>query len=158
VTIVKNIKDWNILRESSALDGLFYDLRFHTYHVGRRFNWRHLIIFKGSEPVAGMVGAVDKDRFISQPGASFGGILYRRNIASNNLINIVEMIINFLRSTGIREIEVRLPPIVYFNPESEIELLALSYNRFTLLRSTVTSIIDLKQEDLIGNLKSPTRR
>jgi len=146
------------LRQTSALDGLFYDLNFHTYHIKKRFDWHHLIVFKGSEPVAGMVGAVEDGRYISQPGASFGGILYRENTSTGSLIMIVGRLIDHIKAKGYTEIEIVLPPICYYEPESENTLLALYQNGFTLEKNSVTSIVHLEDDNLLSTLKSPARR
>lgn len=155
---VSSAGDWNRLRENSALDGLFYDLNFHTYHVNKDFVWHHIIVFKGSEPVAGMVGAIEDERFISQPGASFGGILFRRGMSTNSLIIIIDRMIDYLKGKGFNNVEIRLPPICYYEPESENVLLSLYHNGFILKESIVTSIIGLANDDLVSLMKSPTRR
>jgi hypothetical protein len=148
---------WNRFIEESNNGTIFHRLDFLDYHEKGRFNFHHLLFFKGDELVAVLPGAVSGDMFKSPAGASFGGFVTAKYLGIADADQIVKACIRYFASIKVKEIYLTPPMQIYNETFNEAVEYAMHYNHFVIISSLYSSVIDFSRihgkEDLSRNTR-----
>jgi len=144
----------------SANNGtIFHTRKFLNYHQATRFQ-DHSLIFQKDKIIIGVIpAAVVDDKLISHPGASFGGLVIPRTITFKVSLQLVECLLEYVKSTGFKKIELTNPPIFYSEKINNYIDFALISNLFTYKKREVSSFITLNfvQDEILSHFKSEAR-
>jgi hypothetical protein len=137
-------KNWDNFVEKANNGTIFHKIKFLSYHSSDRFNFHHLIFQKNSNIIAVLPGMLNKGIFKSPAGASFGGIVMDDTSFRKTDI-VVNKFLEYCRGTGIKEVYLTLPPIVYSKEINKNLEYVLLYNGFIYSVNMYTSVIDLSK-------------
>ncbi len=144
----------------SANNGtIFHTRKFLNYHPATRFGDHSLIFRKDKKIIGVMPAAVVDDKLISHPGASFGGFVISKTITFKMSLQLVECLLEYVKSTGFKKIELTNPPIFYSEKINHYIDFALISNRFDYKKREVSSFITLnfEQDEILSHFKSEAR-
>jgi Acetyltransferase (GNAT) domain len=152
---------WKTFLGDSNNGTLFHDLDFLAYHPPGKYDFRHLVAWRGTHIEAVMPGALTADGiFVSPAGASVGGPAVKKSMPAEACTHLVEALQVYCKSAGWRGIEITLPPPVYNDePDQAIEF-ALHVRGFQLVHRSMPLLISLDHEtdDSYQRLFRPSHR
>lgn len=141
-------KAWDeFVRTSSRNGGIFQERDFLSYHTTGKFKDASLLFFEKGSVIAVFPAAIvsgdGKEKIISHPGSSYGGLVYHYECNLTNVLEMIELIIEHYKKTGIYSIEMRLAEPI-FNSFPDGELIYLLWHRgFRLLVQEISSCVKL---------------
>ena len=144
----------------SANNGtIFHTRKFLNYHPATRFRDHSLIFLKDKKIIGVMPCVLVDDKLISHPGASFGGLVIQKTITFKVSLQFVECLLEYVKSTGFKKIELTNPPIFYSEKINHYIDFALISNRFAYKKREVSSFITLNfdQDEILSHFKSEAR-
>jgi hypothetical protein len=138
---------WKAFLLDSNNGTLFHDLDFLAYHRLGKYDFRHLVAFRGTRIEAVMPGALSADGiFVSPAGASIGGPAVKKSMPAEACTHLVETLQLYCKSAGWQGIDITLPPSVYNDePDQAIEF-ALHVRGFQLVHRSMPLLIPLDRE------------
>jgi hypothetical protein len=138
---------WKAFLAHSNNATLFHDLDFLAYHPPGRFDFRHLVAFRGNRLEALIPGSLSEDGvFVSLAGASIGGPAVRKSLPAEACLDLVQALQLYCKSTGWRGIEITLsPPVYHDEPDQKMEF-ALHLGGFALADRSMPLLIHLDSE------------
>lgn len=152
---------WKAFLLDSNNGTLFHDLEFLAYHPPGKYNFHHLVAFRGIHLEAVIPGALSTDGiFVSPAGASIGGPALKKSLPAKVCMHLVEALQLYCNSAGWQGIEITLPPPVYSEqPDQAIEF-ALHVQGFQLIHRSMPLLISLdhKTDDYYQCLFRPSHR
>lgn len=152
---------WKAFLRDSNNGTLFHDLDFLAYHPPGKYNFHHLLAFRGTDIEAVIPGALSADGiFVSPAGASIGGPAVKKSLPAKVCMHLVEALQLYCNSAGWQGIEITLPPPVYNEePDQAIEF-ALHVQGFQLVHRSMPLLISLdhKTDDYYQRLFRPSHR
>ncbi|MCK4807371.1 MAG: hypothetical protein KAT09_06980 [Candidatus Aegiribacteria sp.] len=136
-----------VLRSNNGT--VFHLPDFLDYHPEDRFRNHHLIAESNNGIVSVIPGALaereDGMWFRSYPGASYGGPVFNDSLGLSKIEGIVDELISYCRSQGLRGIEMTPPPTIYYRrPHNYLEF-SLVKRGFKYRKRELTAIIDLSR-------------
>jgi hypothetical protein len=138
---------WKAFLQDSNNGTLFHDLEFLAYHPPGKYNFHHLVAFRGSDIEAVIPGALSADGiFVSLSGASIGGPAVRKSLPAEVCIHLVEALQLYCNSAGWQGIEITLPPPIYHDEPDQIIEFALHARGFQLVHRSMSLLIPLDHE------------
>jgi hypothetical protein len=138
---------WKAFLQDSNNGTLFHDLEFLAYHPPGKYNFHHLVAFRGSDIEAVIPGALSADGiFVSLSGASIGGPAVRKSLPAEVCIHLVEALQLYCNSAGWQGIEITLPPPIYHDEPDQIIEFALHARGFQLVHRSMSLLIPLYHE------------
>lgn len=148
---------WDAFVDSSSNGTMFHKQVFLSYHPQGRFNWRHLMVYKGDQLISVIPGGTVGDMFKSPTGASFGGFVIGKDLGIEDGDAIVKAFIRYCGNQGIKEIYLTPPMQIYFDTFNEVMEYSMHYNHFIPISSLYSSVIDFSRihskEDLSQNTR-----
>lgn len=138
----KRFDVWNAFVEHSNNGTIFHRQDFLAYHPEDRFQFHHLLFYRGKTLIAVLPGGVTGDMFKSPVGASFGGFVVAPYLGIEDADKLVKSFIRYCASQKIKEIYLTPPMQVYSNTFDEVMDYSLHYNHFITISSLYSSIID----------------
>jgi hypothetical protein len=152
---------WKAFLQESNNGTLFHDLEFLAYHPPGKYNFHHLVAFRGTDIEAVIPGALSADGiFVSPAGASIGGPAVKKSLSAKVCMRLVEALQLYCNSAGWQGIEITLPPPVYNEePDQAIEF-AFHVQGFQLVHRSMPLLISLdhKTDDYYQRLFRPSHR
>ena len=140
----KNI--WNEFVKNSKNGHFFFYRDYMEYHSDR-FNDFSLLVFDESQKLISVLPANLKNNILfSHQGLTFGGFLVDDKMKTETMVNIFEVLINYLNEEKIKNIIYKCIPHIYHNKPSEEDRYALFRNDAKLIRRDVSSTIDLQEQ------------
>jgi hypothetical protein len=138
---------WKAFLRDSNNGTLFHDLDFLAYHPAGKYNFHHLLAFRGARIEAVIPGALSADGiFVSMAGASIGGPAVKRSLPAEACVHLVEALQLYCSSAGWRGIEITLPPPIYNDEPDQIIEFALHVRGFQLVHRSMPLLIPLDSE------------
>ncbi|WP_395016181.1 GNAT family N-acetyltransferase [Dongia sp.] len=110
---------WRTLLAQSPAASLFHEPEFLAYHPEGRFQFRHLLLAKGGQPLALLPGGMAGTAFRSPLGASFGGPVLMPRLPTPDVMAVLEALQAHARAEGWSSIELTPPPLVYRRDASD---------------------------------------
>ena len=141
-------KAWDhFVRTDSRNGGIYQERDFLSYHPGGKFTDASLLFFEEGELIAvfpaALVSDNGKEKVVSHPGSSCGGLVYHYAVTTRRVLEILEQLIGHYRNKNIYAIEVRLAePIFHSIPEGEFTYL-LWHRGFTIKTQEVSTCVQL---------------
>ena len=144
-------EQWDNFVWHSRNGTIFHTQRFIGYHPPSRFEDCSLLFKKRNKILAVLpaaIGTRDNDRiFQSHPGSSYGGPVLAFETGLKLVMEILEALIDFLRSREVHSIEMRLPPRIYQCYPSEDLDFSLTYLGFKITSTELSTAICLNREE-----------
>lgn len=138
---------WDNFVDSSNNGTMFHKIRFLDYHPNGRFQFYNLMFYRDDELIAILPGGLKENGtvFWSPVGASYGSFV-TKDIPFSLALEIVDAFIDYCRFTGIKEVFLIPPPLVYsINISQHIEY-AMLYRKFDFELHYISHAIDLKHK------------
>ena len=158
-----DLKQWDEFVENSNNGTLFHLRKFLDYHPDGRFIDNSLIFAKKEKIISIFPGALkEKDgqmSLISHPGASMGSCVVPENFAFSDALELTEQLVSYATKNGIDQLQITLPPIIYYKRFSQYLDFAYQKSGFNYKKREVTSIMFLENtiEKCLDNFKSNHR-
>ena len=150
MTIVKYTVDqknnWNEFVRNSKNSHFFFLRDYMEYHSDR-FDDFSLMIFDETDKLIAILPANIKENILySHQGLTFGGFLVDDKMKTETMLEIFELLKQFLKEKNIVKIVYKCIPYIYHTKPSEEDRYALFRNEAKLIRRDVTSTIDLTEQ------------
>lgn len=146
--------DWNLFIDSAKNGLFFFNRNFMDYHSDR-FTDHSLLFFDGNKIIS-VFPANENDNIIySHQGLTFGSLILDSKIKINTVLEIFDLICNYYREKGFREIIYKAIPSNFSLIPAQEDLYALYRLNSELIRRDISSVINLKSKISYSN--SPNR-
>ena len=150
--------EWEDFVERANNGTIFHTLKFLSYHPAGRFQDHHLVIREKSNTIALLPAVEDGTTIISHRGASYGGFVLREGLGIHTIYLLVEHVVQYFKTHGVKKIVLTQPPLVYYrNPDQYIDF-ALMKNDFSYLKRDVTAVIPLDTAEPLATFHGDARR
>jgi hypothetical protein len=126
---------------SNSKNGLFLFHRDYMEYHSDKFEDFSLMFFKGKKLVAVMPANIKNGMVSSHDGLTFGGIVSDKNMKTEMMLNIFDVLKEFLKDNGVKKLLYKAIPHIYHTIPAEEDLYALFRNNVKLIRRDVTSAI-----------------
>lgn len=135
---------WDAFVATARNGTVFHTRRFLSYHPHDRFADASLIFLDGDAIVAVLPAAEKDGRLVSHPGASYGGLVLREDVAVTDTGVMIDLLVSFAKEKGYLGISLmRLPPSSVQRAHSE-DVNYWAYQRdFRMTRCEMDGAIDL---------------
>ena len=151
------------VRASSRNGGIYQERDFLSYHPEGKFKDASLLFFEENELIAVFPAAIvpdnGKEKVVSHPGSSYGGLVYDYEATVCRVMEILEQLIEHYKSKNIDAIEIKLAePIFHATPEGELTYLLWhrGFNIKTQEISTCVSLSNGNSWEKLGRKKNLT--
>lgn len=137
--------DWDIFCGSALQSTLLHTRRFLSYH-GSRFRDASAIIELDGKCIGLMPAAEDPNDqtiVVSHPGATYGGIVHRRNLRGSDMLAAMTAIKRHFAEQGFNHLIYKAVPTVYHQAPAQDDLHALLRLGAERVRCDLSSAIDL---------------
>jgi hypothetical protein len=140
------------VRTESRNGGIFQERDFLSYHPEGKFNDASLVFFDKATLIAVFPAAIvsenGKEKIVSHPGSSCGGLIFHYETNMQQVLEILESLIEFYKGKKIDSLEIRLPePIFNSIPDEEIRYL-LWHRGFTLKSQEISTCVKLTESKI----------
>ena len=137
---------WNEFVKNSKNGHFFFQRNYMEYHSDR-FEDFSLIVFDDNDKLIAILPANIKENILySHQGLTFGGFLVDDKMKTETMLEIFELLKQFLKEKNIVKIVYKCIPYIYHTKPSEEDRYALFRNDAKLIRRDVTSTIDLTEQ------------
>ena len=146
--------DWAKVLAGASNDIFLFERGYIEYH-GDRFVDFSAIAYMGDDPVALLPAAIDPNTAdaSSHPGLTFGGVVVRRELRGNTVIELINALLDSNKAWGAKTLTVKLLPYVFCTyPSGELEYV-LWRRGFTLMRRDLSSVLPLDHPLPFNSLK-----
>ncbi len=114
------------------------------YH-NDRFQDFSLMIYKDEKLIALMPANKVDDCVYSHQGLTYGGFIYKSDLKSEDVINLLKSVLNYLLDNKIKTLELKELPIVFLENQTNNPLAYLCFKlKAQLVRVDMHSVVDLK--------------
>jgi lipid II:glycine glycyltransferase (peptidoglycan interpeptide bridge formation enzyme) len=159
--IVKYTEEWKDRWDNFVLESnngtMFHMQKFFDYHTPGKFDFNHLLFLEKNKIAAVLPGALIGKKFESPIGASYGSIV-TKDVKFKKAMKIVSTLLQYASDTGIEEIELTAPPVVYENHPNQNLDFAMLWQGFEYELHYISSAIKLDPDADIISRFSPTIR
>lgn len=135
-------KSWDEFIEQSKNGHFFFKRDFLEYHADR-FKDFSLMFYQHEKLIAIMPGNICDKILYTHQGLTYGGIISGQKMTTSIMLNIVESMLDFLRSFNIEKLVYKAIPHIYFKLPSEEAIFALYLQQAKILKRELSSVIDL---------------
>lgn len=150
MTIIKYTKDqknnWNEFVKNSKNSHFFFQRDYMEYHSDRFEDFSLMIFDETDKLIAILPANIKEDILYSHQGLTFGGFLVDDKMKTETMLEIFELLKQFLKEKNIVKIVYKCIPYIYHTKPSEEDRYALFRNDAKLIRRDVTSTIDLTEQ------------
>lgn len=122
-------------------NGVFLFQRDYMEYHADRFSDLSLLFFQNDKLVALMPANRDGDTVLSHGGLTFGGVISDARMTTPLMLNIFAVLVDGLRSRGVRKLIYKAIPHMYHVLPAEEDLYALFIHNAWLLRRDVSSTV-----------------
>ncbi len=151
---------WDRFIENSMNGTVFHTQQFLAYHPEGRFEFHHLLFFKGQRLVAVLPGGLrENGRVLESPiGASYGSFVIE-DISAKTALDIVAAFEEYVRTRGIEEVYLTSAPVIYSTVLTQNLDFALLYRGYAYQRHYISHAIDLRHPGVpFDRFKSGSRK
>lgn len=146
-------KGWDeFIKTASRNGGIFQERDFLSYHAEGKFTDASLLFFERGILVAVFPAAIVSDegkvKVVSHPGSSCGGLVFHYSATLQQVLEILELLIEYYQEKKIDTIEMRLAePIFNTIPDEELRYL-LWHRGFVLKSQEISTCVKLSDEKM----------
>ena len=142
---VEQKSNWNEFVKNSKNTHFFFQRDYIEYHSDR-FEDFSLMIFETDKLIAILPANIKENILYSHQGLTFGGFLVDDKMKTETMLEIFELLKQFLKEQKIEKIVYKCIPYIYHIKPSEEDRYVLFRNDAKLIRRDVTSTIDLTEQ------------
>lgn len=137
---------WDRFVKSSMNGTVFHEQQFLGYHPADRFDFHHLMFFRGEHLIAVLPGGLKQSGrvFESPAGASYGSFV-TEDISAQTALDIVAAFEQYVREHGIEEVYLTSAPVIYQPVLTQNLDFALLYRGYAYQRHYISHAIDLSR-------------
>jgi len=143
---------WNEFVANSKNGFFLFNRDYMDYHSDR-FCDHSLMFFKDSRLIAILPANIEDNILYSHKGLTYGGIISDHKMKTLTMIDIFNVLKQYLKSHGIFRVIYKAIPYIYHLLPAEEDLYALYINNANLVKREPSSVIYLKEELKIGKKK-----
>lgn len=134
-------EQWNAFLANAKNATFLFNRDFMDYHADR-FDDFSLLFFDQHELVALLPANITAGEVHSHQGLSYGGIVLKKEVTFEEVVEILKNMLIFLETEGIRKLTLKLLPTIYNSlPSDEIDYLVFILNA-KLTRRDTACVID----------------
>ncbi|MEP7235800.1 MAG: GNAT family N-acetyltransferase [Ignavibacteriota bacterium] len=124
---------------------IFHTQQFLNYHNDGKFQFHHLLFYDGKELVAVLAGGLKNEGkvFESPMGASYGSFV-TGDISADTSLAIVKAFEDHIISSGVHEVYLTSPPVIYQPTLTQNLDFALLYRGFAYQRHYISHAIEMR--------------
>lgn len=137
--------EWDEFVKNSKNSTFMHQRDYMDYHCDR-FEDFSLMFYENENLIALMPASKHEDEIRSHGGLTYGGIISNRKMKTPKMLEVFEMLKNFLKEKKIKKLLYKRVPSIYFNYPSDEDLYALFINNAKLTRMDVSTTIYLKDK------------
>jgi len=148
--IIKYTKDnkhqWNDFIKNSKNSHFFFQRDYMEYHSDRFDDFSLLFLDEKDKLITILPANIKDDILYSHQGLTFGGFLVDDRMKTETMLEIFEILKEFLKKENIQKMVYKCIPYIYHIKPSEEDRYALFRNDARLIRRDVSSTIDLREQ------------
>jgi hypothetical protein len=136
---------WDSFIRRSMNGTVFHTQQFLTYHNEGKFQFHHLLFYKGNHLVALLPGGFRANGKIydSPLGSSYGSFV-TEDISADTALGIVEAFEKYIIAKGVQEVSLTSAPVIYQPILTQNLDFALLYRGFAYQRHYISHAIELR--------------
>lgn len=135
--------EWDSLVASSANGTFLFQRNYMEYHA-HRFTDFSLMIYNKNKLTAILPASHHEDEVTSHGGLTYGGFITHADVSSSLLLDIFEIVAQYLREKGIKYWNYKPIPHIYHSYPHESELYALHRQQAVRTACNLSSVIYLQ--------------
>lgn len=139
--------DWDNYVDSANNGTIFHTRKFLGYHRADKFVDTSLVFNKRDRIIALLPAArisnAPKNIYISHPGASWGGFVYRERLKYSEAEELVSKLVEYCRAESYDRIELTLPPQIYYEVFQDDISFALLKHDFIYKKRELSSVVNV---------------
>jgi hypothetical protein len=136
---------WNSFVATACNATFLFDRNFMDYHRDR-FSDYSLIILQDDVWQAVLPSHLVDDELYSHYGLTYGGLVYNSKMKLVHVVEILQLILQFLHNKGIKKLHVKTIPSIYqIRPAGEFDF-ALIRAKAIITRRDALAVIDLREK------------
>jgi len=139
---------WDDFVAKCPMATFLHSRKFLSYHKDK-FQEQSLLFFDDKNRLVGVFPAASRlsqnEIIISHPGSTFGGIVHNGKLVGAEITNVLQLIIDFYRNQGAKEILYKAVPYVYHQAPYSDDLYSLFSLNAILCRRDLSCAINLLQ-------------
>ncbi len=145
-------KIWDSFIDSARNSHFFFKRDYLEYH-SNRFKDYSLLIFNKKTLISILPANIDNNILYSHQGLTFGGLILNRDIKTIQILEIFELLYNYLKDNSIVKMIYKTIPYIYHKMPSEEDRYALFRLNAKLIRRDISSTIYLSSEFKYSKLR-----
>jgi len=159
-----DVDKWDNFVENSGNGTIFHLQRFLSYHPRGKFKNHNIIFRDGKNIIAVIPGVEEKQKnkvFMSHPGASFGGFVFKKGISIKKIENIINIFLEYIKKNDFHSIFINQSSLPYQDKFGEEIDFLLNLNGFRIKKKELTSGLYLdfvSEEEILKSFKDSTVR
>jgi len=135
--------EWDSFVSNSINGHFFFQRDYMEYHSDRFCDFSLLFFNDINRLMAILPANVEDDVVYSHQGLTFGGFLINEKMKAETMLEIFEILKDYLKNEGIQKLVYKCIPYIYHRIPSEEDLYALFYNNARLVRRDVSSTVSM---------------
>ena len=143
---------WDNFIDSARNSHFFFKRDYLEYH-SNRFKDYSLLIFNKKKLISILPANIDNNILYSHQGLTFGGLILNRDIKTIQILEIFELLYNYLKDNSIVKMIYKSIPYIYHKMPSEEDRYALFRLNAKLIRRDISSTIALSSEFKYSKLR-----
>ena len=148
---MKNI--WGDFIDESNNGTLFHKQSFLNYHLDKKFKNHSLLFYKENILICVIPATTilqnKKKVFHSHPGASFGGLVLKQNIAFKLIEQILHALEQYLIHIQINTIVLILSPVIYYKHVDESLNYLLVFKNYHIVENYISHYTNMRSTDTV---------
>ncbi len=154
----KNKDEWDSFVESSNQQTFLFQRDFMDYHCDR-FQDYSLMVYKNNKLLALLPANKTGNEVYSHQGLSYGGLIYTKELKSEEVIQVFEAILKFLNEKEVDSLILKELPSIYLQNATNNAMLYLCFKtNAELLRNDMHSVVDLNFKSYSNSRKEGLKR
>jgi hypothetical protein len=137
-------QEWDDFIQNHSRNGtIFQEQKFLSYHENGKFDDCSLMIYWEDTLMGVLPGAIIDRKFISHPGSSAGGLVFRNKAGLREVIFMIDASLLYLQNKNIESVEFKLSESIFSWPTQDELSYALWHRGLTLLNREISTCIPL---------------
>ncbi|WP_426431010.1 GNAT family N-acetyltransferase [Winogradskyella sp. HB-48] len=151
-------KDWDTFTLKSNQQTFLFLRDFMDYHSDR-FQDYSLLLYKDDELIALLPANKVGDAVYSHQGLTYGGLIYKSTLQSQEFIGILKTVLEYLSENGIKSLLIKELPFVFLDNQTNNPLAYLCFKlNAQLQRMDMHSTLELKFKSYNKSRKNGYKR
>lgn len=143
----KSLKSkWDEFVDQAKNSHFIFKRDFMEYHSNRFVDYSLVFIDDSGEVQALFPANISDDVIYSHQGLTFGGLLFRESLGIALVIEIFEILLNFLKSKNIKKLIYKSIPYIYHTLPAQEDLYAIFKYNLDIYRRDVSSTVFMEEK------------